>query len=115
MTERIYPEAIDKEKVGEYAPLSKSGGGGRFDAVLEYRVWVHPDSGDDNFVTFATYEEAKIYLGDDCLIEEPIALVRQDWYITHDGDTIKRVMQERITEWQVDWMFDDTNECLMGK
>ena len=60
-----YPEVLDPSRVGTYPALVKSGGGYVWDAVLEYRVWCHPergapdeDDGDDYYYAFETYDEA---------------------------------------------------------
>lgn len=56
------PVAIDKTKVGSYPARAFAGGGYFFDDVLEYRVWVcPPEGGDDYYQAFATYEEALAY------------------------------------------------------
>lgn len=40
-----YPKAIHEDKVGTYPAAAKAGGGYVWDAVLEYRVWCHPERG----------------------------------------------------------------------
>lgn len=59
------PSVLDPAKVGEYPASAKSGGGYVWDAVLEYRVWCHPEmgapdlcEGNDYFYAFETYAEA---------------------------------------------------------
>ena len=83
-----YPDAIDPTQVGEYPALSKAGGGYVWDAVLEYRVWCHPergaedhDDGSDYYYPFATYAEALAFSEATAGAEEPLALIRQDEYI----------------------------------
>lgn len=56
-----YPEVEDPSKVGEYSPVAGAGGGYVWDAVLEYRVWCHPErgapdleDGSDYYYSFAT-------------------------------------------------------------
>lgn len=63
-----FPIAVDADLIGEYPAQTKSGGGYFYDAVLEYRVWVHPHDGgedlydgDDYYCAFATFEEASAY------------------------------------------------------
>jgi putative acetyltransferase len=41
-----YPEVKDPEKAGSYQAMAHAGGGYVWDAVLEYRVWNHPERGD---------------------------------------------------------------------
>src|SRR5688500_11131866 len=60
-----YPDAIDPALVGTYPAVTKAGGGLVWDAVLEYRVWCHPErgapdlsDGSDYYHPFATYKEA---------------------------------------------------------
>jgi putative acetyltransferase len=107
-----YPLAMDSEKVGMYAPDSKSGAGYFYDDVLEYRVWLHPERGAeqlngnlDYYVAFAQYEKADEFSKSKKGAEEPVVLVRQfEWidepkpghYLAEKGD--------RITEWQVKWL-----------
>jgi hypothetical protein len=43
MTEPNYPDAIAPDKVGDYDAFAHAGGGYTWDAVLEYRVWMHPE------------------------------------------------------------------------
>src|SRR5262245_25271489 len=40
-----YPRAIDPARVGTYPAEIHAGGGYVWDAVLEYRVWCHPEAG----------------------------------------------------------------------
>ena len=54
-----YPLAVDVKKVGSYPALTKSGAGYFYDNVLEYRVWIKPaEGGDDYHKAFARYEDA---------------------------------------------------------
>src|SRR5690349_12673415 len=54
-----YPTAVDPSKVGSYPALTKSGGGYFYDDVLEYRVWIYPKGGgDDYYRAFPSYESA---------------------------------------------------------
>ena len=60
-----YPDVLDPDRVGSYPAVAGAGGGYVWDAVLEYRVWCHPedgapdeDDGNDYFYCFATYSEA---------------------------------------------------------
>jgi hypothetical protein len=43
-----YPDAVDASLVGTFSALARSGGGYVWDAVLEYRVWCHPERGAPN-------------------------------------------------------------------
>ena len=63
-----HPAALDPDRVGTYPVAAKSGGGYVWDAVLEYRVWCHPErgapdeaDGGDYFYAFADYEEAAAF------------------------------------------------------
>ena len=40
-----YPPVKDAQLVGTYPALAKAGSGLVWDAVLEYRVWRHPERG----------------------------------------------------------------------
>ena len=80
-----FPIAVDADLIGEYPAQTKSGGGYFYDAVLEYRVWVHPHDGgedlydgDDYYCAFATFEEASAYSRETAGAEQPLVLVRQD-------------------------------------
>lgn len=107
-----YPNAIDPAQVGDYPALSKAGGGYVWDAVLEYRVWCHPErgavgeaNGGDYYQAFATYEEALAFSNDTAGSEKPLALVRQDEYIdeSEPGQYV-HIKAVRITEWPVEFL-----------
>ena len=99
-----YPVAMDFDKVGKYSPLTKSGGGYVYDEVLEYRVWVHP-GGDDYFLAFPTYEEAKQFSERTERSEEPLVLVLQREHINEpEPGKFVHVKGDRITEWRVEWL-----------
>ena len=104
-----YPEAIDPERVGIYEAVANAGGGYVWDAVLEYRVWCHPErgaadeaDGSDYFHAFATYLEALAFSEGTEGSEEPLALVLQREYIGEDqpGQYV-HVKAERIAAWSV--------------
>jgi hypothetical protein len=64
MTQSPYPVLADPSAVGAYPAVVKAGGGLVWDAVLEYRVWLHPErgaadvDGGNYFRAFGSYEEA---------------------------------------------------------
>jgi hypothetical protein len=107
-----YPDAIDPAKVGEYSPLSGAGGGFVWDAVLEYRVWCHPErgapdleDGSDYYYAFATYAEALGFSESTKGAEEPLALIRQDEYISEpEPGKYLHIKEVRITEWPVEFL-----------
>jgi hypothetical protein len=49
-----YPDALDPGLVGTYPASAHAGGGYVWDAVLEYRVWCHPESGAPDLAEEAT-------------------------------------------------------------
>jgi len=99
-----YPDAIDKDLVGTYSPLCKSGGGYVYDDVLEYRVWYH-GSGDDWYEPFATHAEAQTWSDADENREPPLVLVRQkSWIETLKDGALVHKTGERITEWRPQWL-----------
>lgn len=103
-----YPPAEDPKKVGTYPVLAGSGGGWVWDAVLEYRVWVRPPAGgDDYYRAFATYEEAEQFAKQKKGVggEEPLVLIRQDEYID-EPEPGKLILKKgpRITEWRPEWL-----------
>jgi hypothetical protein len=107
-----YPAVLDPERVGTYPASACAGGGYVWDAVLEYRVWCHPEEGAPNveggsdcFYSFRSYEEALRYSQSNPGTEEPLALVLQREYIDEPEDGEHRhVRQERITEWPVEFL-----------
>jgi len=107
MLEPEYPDAIDPSKIGEYEPRAFAGGGYTWDAVLEYRVWMHPGlgapdhfNGDDYYIPFATYAEARHYSETNAGCNDPIALILQREYISEPQPGVyEHVKKERITEW----------------
>ena len=104
-----YPIAVDAKKVGKYPPLTKSGGGYFYDDVLEYRVWINPpEGGDDYYKAFATYEEAVAFSKKTPGAEEPLVLVLQKEWIEEPKPGVFVARKDpRITEWQVKWLIDD--------
>ena len=107
-----YPLAIEPTKVGTYPPETKSGAGYLYDDVLEYRVWLHPESGaaalngsKDYFVAFAQYERAKVFSDTTPGAEVPLALIRQvEWVDEPEPGHFIPQKAERITEWKAEWL-----------
>jgi|SRR5882724_3771288 len=104
-----FPTAIDPARVGKYPASCFAGGGFVWDAVLEYRVWWHPErgapdteDGSDYYRAFASYPEALRFSKKSPGAEEPLALVLQKEYIAEpaSGEYV-HVKQQRITEWPV--------------
>jgi putative acetyltransferase len=107
------PDAIDPSKVGSYPAVVCAGGGYVWDAVLEYRVWCHPErgaadleEGSDYFYSFGTYEEEALEFSEQTGgAEEPLALVLQEEFIDEPeaGDYV-HVREQRIAEWPVGFL-----------
>ena len=112
MTDFRYPNAVDPALVGSYGALAKSGGGYVWDAVLEYRVWCHPEhgvpdleSGSDYFYSFESYQEALDFAQRTEGAEEPLALILQEEYIAEpEPGHYVHMREQRIAEWQVAWL-----------
>lgn len=107
-----YPDAIDPARVGSYPAEAKAGGGLVWDAVLEYRVWCHPEEGaadeadgHDYFYAFATYAEAFACFESTAGAEAPLALILQEEYLDEPapGEYL-HVKKQRITEWPVPFL-----------
>lgn len=104
-----YPEVADASLVGSYPARAKAGGGYVWDAVLEYRVWCHPErgapdeaDGQDYFHAFAAAEEAFTFSKSTEGAEEPLALIVQEEYIDEaEPGQYVHIKQRRITEWPV--------------
>lgn len=107
-----YPRAIDPARVGKYPAYCFAGGGFVWDAVLEYRVWCHPErgapdteDGSDYYVAFASYPEALRFSKKTPGAEEPLALVLQKEHINEPASgQYVHVKQQRITEWPVEFL-----------
>jgi hypothetical protein len=107
-----YPDALDPSLVGTYPGSSYAGGGYVWDAVLEYRVWCHPelgapglDEGSDYFYSFATYQEALEFSESHQGAEEPLALIVQEEYIDEpEAGRYIHVQERRVTEWPVTFL-----------
>ena len=107
-----YPEVLDRSRVGSYPALAKAGGGFVWDAVLEYRVWCHPErgardeyDGNDYYCAFESYEEAQAYSQSNPGTEEPLALVLQREHINEpEPGVYVHVKEERVTEWPVEFL-----------
>lgn len=110
MTQDFAPPAVlDPDKVGSYPAHAKAGGGFVWDAVLEYRVWCHPergakdlDDGNDYYFAFASHVEAQDFARKTAGAEDPLALILQREFIDEPapGD-YRHVRVERVTEWPV--------------
>lgn len=107
-----YPVAIDPSRVGSYPASAGAGGGYVWDAVLEYRVWCHPErgapdtaDGNDYYHAFATYEEALSFCSAVEGAEEPLALVLQDEYLDEpEPGRYVSIKQPRRTEWPLQFL-----------
>lgn len=107
-----YPPVLEPSKVGTYPAVAKAGGGFVWDAVLEYRVWCHPEGGapdeedgSDYYYAFASYEDADTFSKANDGTEEPLALILQGEYIDESipGQYV-HVQEQRITEWPVEFL-----------
>jgi hypothetical protein len=104
-----FPRAINPARVGKYPASCFAGGGFVWDAVLEYRVWCHPEhgapakeDGSDYYRAFASYPEALRFSKKSPGAEEPLALVLQKEYIAEPASgQYVHVKEQRITEWPV--------------
>lgn len=111
MTAPSHP-VVDPMLVGTYPASAKAGGGYVWDAVLEYRVWCHPErgapdlaDGSDYCYPFETYEEALAFSQDTQGSEEPLALILQDEYIDEpEPGRYVHVKQRRVAEWPVQFL-----------
>ena len=110
MTKRIrFPRAIDPARVGKYPASCCAGGGFVWDAVLEYRVWCHPEGGapdkedgNDYYYAFASYSDALRFSKESAGAEKPLALILQKEYIAEPSPgEYAHVKKRRITEWPV--------------
>src|SRR5690606_12320538 len=101
-----FPDALDPDLVGTYPAKAHAGGGYVWDAVLEYRVWCHPErgapdlaDGSDYFYPFATFAEAAEFAAANPGCEEPLALVLQEEYLDEpEPGRYVHVRERRITE-----------------
>jgi hypothetical protein len=104
-----YPPVIDPHLVGTYPATAKAGGGFVWDAVLEYRVWCHPErgapdeaDGSDYYYVFESYQEAFEFSERTDGTEEPLALVLQEEYIDEpEPGHYVHVKEKRVAEWPV--------------
>lgn len=104
-----FPAVLDLSKVGAYPATAKAGGGYVWDAVLEYRVWCHPErgapdraDGSDYYYVFDNYDEAEAFAREHEGTEDPLALVWQREYIDEpEPGHYVHVREERVTEWPV--------------
>ena len=112
MTQQQYPPVSNPELVGTYDARAGAGGGFVWDAVLEYRVWLHPErgapdefDGDDYYYPFDNYEDALEFSNETAGAEQPIALILQKEHITEtETGEYEHVTEERIAEWPVEFL-----------
>ncbi len=108
-----FPRAIDPARVGKYPASCYAGGGFVWDAVLEYRVWCHPErgapdkeDGNDYYYAFASYPEALRFSKRFPGAEKPLALILQKEYIAEPAPgQYAHVKKRRITEWPVKFLW----------
>ena len=83
-----------------------------WDAVLEYRVWCHPehgasdkDKGSDYYHAFVTYPEALAFSESTDGAEEPLALILQKEYIDKPApERYVHVKERRVAAWPVEFL-----------
>jgi hypothetical protein len=110
--EQGFPPVEDPDLVGSYSGIAKAGGGFVWDAVLEYRVWCHPergapdeDDGSDYYLAFASYKDALAFSQATTGAEDPLALVRQEEHINEpEPGTYEHVREPRVAEWPVEFL-----------
>jgi putative acetyltransferase len=103
------PAVLDPEKVGSYPATAKAGGGYVWDAVLEYRVWCHPergaedlDDGNDYYYAFASHAAAQDFARQTPGAEDPLALILQREFIDEpEPGRYLHMRAERVTEWPI--------------
>lgn len=109
---RRFPRAIDPSRVGKYPASAGAGGGLVWDAVLEYRVWCHPElgapdeaDGSDYYYPFVSYPDALRFASQHPGTEEPLALVLQLEYLDEpQPGHFQHVKKRRVTEWPVEFL-----------
>jgi hypothetical protein len=107
-----FPRAIDPTRVGKYPAVCYAGGGFVWDAVLEYRVWCHPErgapdkeEGNDYYHAFMSYPDALRFSKKLSGAERPLALILQKEYIAEPvPGRYVHVKKKRITEWPVGFL-----------
>jgi hypothetical protein len=107
-----FPRAINPARVGKYPASCFAGGGFVWDAVLEYRVWCHPErgapdteDGSDHYRAFASYPAALRFSRRSPGAEEPLTLVLQKEHIDEpETGQYVHVKQQRIAEWPVEFL-----------
>ena len=111
-TRAIAPPVKSPRRVGAYPAWTKAGGGYVWDAVLEYRVWLHPErgapdryGGNDWFLAFATHEAALAFARAQPGAEAPLALILQREYIDEPRPgQYRHVRARRVAEWPVEFL-----------
>ena len=109
---RSYPDVLAPALVGTYPASAMSGGGYVWDAVLEYRVWCHPergavdlDDGSDYYYSFASFADALAFAEATEGAEKPLALIVQEEYIDEPTTgAYRHVKERRVAEWQVEFL-----------
>ena len=112
MSASPFPRVADPDLIGTYPGAVRAGGGLVWDAVLEYRVWLHPErgaadpeGGSDYFHAFASYEDAAEFAARTIGAEEPLALVLQEEYLDEpEPGRYVHVRERRLAEWPVEFL-----------
>lgn len=67
--------------------------------------------GDDYYKAFATYEDAEAYFKKTTGAEDPIVLILQkQWFDEPKPGVFVVQNEERLTEWQVEWLTNSRRE-----
>jgi hypothetical protein len=107
-----FPRALDPVRVGKYPASCHAGGGFVWDAILEYRVWCHPErgapdkaGGNDYYYAFASYPDALRFSKKSLGAEKPLALILQEEHIAEPTPhEYAHIRKRRITEWPVEFL-----------
>jgi len=108
-------DATHPENVGHYPTMCNSGGGYRYDRVLEWRVWRKDSEGELGVYSFPSFQKAQTFLRkvDDSRYSHLVVLVEQkSWYkmdeqgdyVDPQGESYSLVNEPRITEWAPEWL-----------
>jgi hypothetical protein len=82
-----------------------AGGGLVWDAVLEYRVWVHPRRGNDWYRAFVTAGEAEAFARATPGAEDPLALILQQEYLEEpESGVYVHIQRRRVAEWPLTFL-----------
>ncbi len=114
-------DATYPENVGHYPMMCSSGGGYRYDRVLEWRVWRKDGDGELALYSFPSFQKAQSFMrkvSNDIYTHLVVLVEQKKWYkmnekgsyVDDEGRHYSLSRKTRITEWAPEWLLRNSIE-----